>query len=163
MSGVRTTALPVRSWDPDRPVLAALLARREELCASYVDLMGGEAVFTTLPEQVPGVAPGAPGWQAALHAVQSVPEIVVEAYDLAPLLAEQMSDAEQMLGALREGPDRYEVAVRTRTQPMVRIDMPADGVRVGLQVSVQRPPAQQVVRVTIGMPFLNADGTQMRD
>lgn len=158
---------PVRDWDPDRPVLAALLARREALGAQLVRLADGMAVFTIPSEPMaPHVAPvagaahplgdSASAALASLAALSVVPQQVRESFDVGALLAEQCSDAEQVLGGLRDEPQNYAVPVLTRTQPMVRVVMPEEGLRVRLQVQVRRMP----VVVHVAMPLLNSDGSQ---
>lgn len=143
----------VRDWDPARPVLARLLARREELEASFVDV-GDEMVrFTahaiTVEKQaaIAAAEPGTP--QSALATLARIPRMVTEPFDVGALLVEQLTDAEQVLGALREAPTNFEVPVRTRTQPLVQVHMPEEGIEVRLMVQVRCQP----MRVIISMPL----------
>ena len=148
-----SSAESARDWDPNRPVLASLLARREELEASFVDVGDGVARFTAhaiTPEKRAAIAAAEPGTpQSALATLAAIPRLVTEPFDVGSLLAEQLTDAEQVMGALRDAPANFEVPVRTRTQPLVAVHMPADGIEVRLLVQVRRQP----LRVLISMPL----------
>ena len=157
----------VRDWDPDRPVLAGLLARREVLGAQLVRLADAVAVFTipsepmaphvsSLTESAHPLGDSTFAALASLAALSVVPQQVRESFDVGALLAEQLSDAEQVLGGLRDDPQDYTIPVTTRTQPMVHVVMPEEGLRVRLQVQVRRMP----VVVHVAMPLLNSDGSQ---
>jgi hypothetical protein len=152
-----TDAQPrVRDWDPNRPVLSGLLARREDLGAAHLSIHG-ETVFFNIQQPLHPVTATTPSTEAALAALNSLPVQVREPFDVGALLAEQMSDAEQMLGALRGEPEFFDIPVVTRTQPLVAVEMPEAGFSVRLHVQVRRMP----VSVSIAMPLLNADGTQV--
>lgn len=147
------TSESARDWDPDRPVLASLLARREELEASFADVGDGGVRFTAhaiTPEKRAAIAAAEPGTpQSALATLAAIPRVVIEPFDVGALLAEQLTDAEQVMGALRDAPVNFEVPVRTRTQPLVAVHMPDDGIEVRLLVQVRRQP----LRVLISMPL----------
>lgn len=155
-----TLAEPLREWDPDRPVLAGLLARREELLSSHVEMRDGQARFITpstsasqwwdppAPQRPTGPA------QGALAAVAALPKQVVEEFDLDALVAEQVTDAEQVMAALRDEPLVFEMPVRTRAQPLVRMEMPKDGIDVWLSVHVSCQP----LRATLLMPMTGEPG-----
>lgn len=145
---------PTREWDPDRPVLAGLLARREELLASYVDLSDGVARFTSQrPDSAlqswVHPAPATRTAQSALASLAAIPRAEVEPFDLATLIAEQVTEAEQVMAALRDESMTFEIPVHTHAQPLVRIEMPPEGIDVYLSIQV----AWQPLRAKMLMPM----------
>lgn len=141
--------VPVRGWDPNRPILAGLLARREELLAAYVNLADGVARFTsqapepTMHARAQALPPGIA--QSALATLATIPRQVVEPFDLGALLAEQLSDTEQVLAGLRDDPVTYEVPVRTWVQPLAPMVMPDEGIYVNLLIQIKRQPLRAVM------------------
>jgi hypothetical protein len=142
-AAARTGVPAVGSWDPTLPVLAALLARREELGAGSVQVMPDGTTYFN----VWGTTMGPDGVGLAAAGVQKREWVPVD-----DLLAEQVPPEEQMLAALAGVPMEFTVSVNTRVQGMVQSPVPEEGRVVDLRVQVAWNGA---FRLYIHMPLVS--------
>lgn len=111
-------------WDVGRPLLAAVLARMEDLSTPTVKTAGSTITYHPLLSVTPtGILSGAR------------PE--TDPFDLDALLREQMSEAELVMAALRGVPtEHHAIAVGSRLPTLVPSEVGPDGRDLCLRIQV---------------------------